>query len=109
MNRITENMVEISCTKIKCIQAYQHYKTIGEHKSAILMQVIDKGKTPTEISSEIKKDRTTVSRHLSDLRELDLVELQPRGREAYYRATEPVKTLVEIGSMPKGRWPIDTN
>ncbi|MBM3910157.1 MAG: ArsR family transcriptional regulator [Thaumarchaeota archaeon] len=109
IGKITEELVELSCTRIKCIQAYNHYRIIGEHKSTILMKIIEKEKTPTEISSEIKKDRTTVSRHLSDLRELGLVEYYQRGRESYYGATEPVKILVEIDSMPKEKWPIGTD
>lgn len=109
VNKITKELAEISCIRIKCHQAYNNYNSISGHKSVILMQIMDKAKTPTEISSEIKKDRTTVSRHLHELHELGLAEFSQRGRESYYCATEAVQTLVDVGSMPKDRWPIDTD
>lgn len=106
--RITKEIMEFSCKKVKCYQAYAHFKDIRQHKYEILTRVIEKEKTPTEISSEIQKDRTTISRHLGELKEIGLVDQYTKGRESYYRATEPVKILLEIESLPKGMWNYDS-
>lgn len=105
--KINEETITLACKRIKCYQAYHHYRNIGEHKINILRWVIENEKTPTEISSEIQKDRTTVSRHLNELKDLELVEQRSKGRESYYRATEPVRILTEIDSLPKGVWNFD--
>lgn len=105
--KITKEIMELSCKKIKCYHAYKYYHELREHKYEILIRVIEKEKTPTEVSSEIQKDRTTVSRHLSEMKELGLVDQWQRGRESYYKATESVKILMEIDSLPKGVWNID--
>lgn len=107
--KITKEIMEFSCKKVKCYQAYKHYKDIRQHKYEILTKIIETEKTPTEISSEIQKDRTTISRHLGELKEIGLVDQYTKGRESYYKVTEPVKILMEIESLPKGVWNHDSS
>ena len=103
-HKVTADIAENSCRYVKCYHAYENYYDLSEHKMTILNKVIDKEKTPTEISSDLKKDRTTISRHLSELYDMGLVKLEIHGRESHYRATEPVRILREIKTLPKGVW-----
>lgn len=104
--KATSEIASKACKITKCFQAYTEFENISRTKMEVLQQILKSGKTPTEISSILKKDRTTISRHLGDLRELGLVDFRPRGRESVYEATEPVKVRFEIVQMPKGGWEI---
>lgn len=103
-HKVIADIAEEACKYIKSYHAYRNYDDLSEHKMIIIDKVIDNEKTPTEISSDLKKDRTTISRHLSELHDLGLVKLETRGRESRYRATEPVRILREIRAMPKEVW-----
>lgn len=103
-HKVTIDVAEDACKYVKCYQAYKYYKDLNEHKMIIICEVIDTEKTPTEISSNLQKDRTTISRHLNELHGMGLVRLETHGRESRYRATEPVRILKEIMTMPKEVW-----
>jgi predicted transcriptional regulator/energy-coupling factor transporter ATP-binding protein EcfA2 len=103
-HKVSVDIAEEACKSVKCYHAYRNYDELSEHKMVIINKIIDIEKTPTEISSDLKKDRTTISRHLSELHDLGLVKLETRGRESRYRATEAVRILKEIRAMPKEVW-----
>jgi hypothetical protein len=50
-----------------------------------------KERSATDIAEEIRKDRTTVSRYLIELKDLDLITFNTHGRELLYKATLPTK------------------
>jgi len=102
--KVDSEIATRACKINKCFQAFTRFGEVSQTKLLVLKQVIKGGKTPTEISSILGKNRTTVSRHLSDLREEGLVEFTTRGRESVYEACEPVKIRFEIENMPKGEW-----
>ena len=103
-HKITAAIAEDACKRVQCYHAYSYYRDLNEHKMIIIDEVTDKEKTPTEISSNLQKDRTTISRHLNELHGMGLVGLETHGRESRYKATEPVRILKEIMAMPKGVW-----
>jgi predicted transcriptional regulator len=102
--KVTSDMAIRACKITECLQALTEFGNLGRTKMEVLEQILKIGRTPTEISSVLKKDRTTISRHLNELREMGLVEFVTRGRESVYEATEPTKVRIEIESMPKGEW-----
>jgi len=102
--KVTLDIASRVCKVTKCFQAFTEFENISQIKIEVLQQILKSGRTPTEISSILRKDRTTISRHLNDLRELGLVEFTTRGRESVYEISEPLKVRFEIESMPKGEW-----
>ncbi|MCD6535741.1 MAG: ArsR family transcriptional regulator [Thaumarchaeota archaeon] len=102
--KVTTDIATEACKILKCFHAFHEFKKISRVKIEVLQQILDQGKTPTEISAIMGKDRTTISRHLNELRRLGLVEFRARGRESVYRATEAVRIRFEIEHMPEGRW-----
>ena len=68
----------------------------------ILNEILVYGKSPSSLSLKINKDRTTISKHLSELKELGLVVYTTKGRKSIYEATEPIKIRMEIEAIPKG-------
>ncbi|MBI4258115.1 MAG: ArsR family transcriptional regulator [Thaumarchaeota archaeon] len=102
--KVTADIALQACKIEKCYQAVEEYPNLSQFKREVLEQVIFSGKSPTEISSTIRKDRTTVSRHLMDLKEAGLVDFTPRGRESVYQAVLPTRILYEISRMPKEVW-----
>ena len=97
--RVTREIAAKACKITKCFHSCTEYKNISRTKMTILQQIIKRGMTPTEISSILRRDRTTISRHLGELRKMGLVDLRTRGREAVYEATEAVKIRFEIESI----------
>lgn len=100
--KVTTKIAIRACKITKCFQAYTEFEKLTRTKKEVLQQVIRGPKTPTEISLILKKDRTTISRHLSDLKERGLVKFKSRGRESMYEATEPTKIRLELELMPNG-------
>jgi len=100
--KVTQDIAVKACKITKCFQAYTEFENLTRFKREVLQQVLKKPRTPTEISSILTKDRTTISRHLGDLRDIGLVDFEPKGRESMYVATEAVKIRFEMELMPKG-------
>jgi DNA-binding transcriptional ArsR family regulator len=100
--KVTRDIAEQACNITKCFQAHKELDNISRIKRDVLNQILKGSKTPTEVSSALRKDRTTMSRHLSDLKDLGLVRLETRGRESVYEATDAVKARIEIELMPGG-------
>jgi len=100
--RVTLEVAKKACRITRCLQAYENFEKIGSIKREVLQTVLDRERSPTEISSVLRKDRSTISRHLSDLRELGLVEFRTRGRESVYKVTLPVKIRFELENLPSG-------
>jgi len=100
--KVTVDIAMRACKITKCFQACIEFEKLTRTKKEVLHQVLRGPKTPTEISLILKKDRTTISRHLNDLKESGLVEFKPRGRESMYEATEPAKIRFELELMPEG-------
>jgi DNA-binding transcriptional ArsR family regulator/guanylate kinase len=98
-DKVTENIATMACKATKSNQAKQGLN-LPKAKLEVLENVLV-GRTPTELSSKLQKDRTTVSRQLNDLKKDDLVEANPRGRETVYKATEPVRIALELRAMPE--------
>lgn len=98
--KVTSEIALQSCRLVKCVQA-KEYQNLSDTKRQVLEQVVYVEKSPTEVAAKMGKDRTTISRHLNDLKEMDLVNFSSRGREASYKATLPVRILYEMDYVPK--------
>jgi len=98
-HKVTKNIILAACKIIKCFQAYENYDKISNYQYAVLSKVIDKSKSPIEISVEIQKDRTTVSRHLKELKDQGLIEPIKDGKGSRYRITKPARIFMEIKSL----------
>lgn len=101
---VSGDLATKACKITGCLQAVCEFERMSHAKMNVLERVLDSGKTPTEISAELGRDRTTISRHLNDLRKLGLVEFVAKGRESVYKATRPAKVRFEIERMPNWRW-----
>ena len=98
--RVTSQIALQACRQIKCQQAKKEYENLSDVRKEIIDKIIFKTRTATDIAAEIRKDRTTVSRYLNELKDLDLITFNTHGRETVYKATSPTQILFEMEHMP---------
>ena len=98
--RVTSQIAIQACRQIKCQQAKKEYENLSNVRKEIIDKIIFKTRSATDIAAEIRKDRTTVSRYLNELKDLDLITFNTHGRETVYKATLPIQILYEMKGMP---------
>ena len=98
--RVTSQIAIQACRQIKCQQAKKEYENLSDVRKEIIDKIIFKARSATNIAAEIRKDRTTVSRYLNELKDLDLITFNTQGRETVYKATLPTQILFEMEHMP---------
>ncbi|HEX5892496.1 MAG TPA: winged helix-turn-helix domain-containing protein [Nitrososphaeraceae archaeon] len=98
--RVTSQIAIQACRQIKCQQAKKEYENLSNVRKEIINKIIFKTRSATDIAAEIRKDRTTVSRYLNELKDLDLITFNTHGRETVYKATLPTQILYEMNHMP---------
>jgi predicted transcriptional regulator/ABC-type cobalamin/Fe3+-siderophores transport system ATPase subunit len=98
--RVTSQIAIQACRQIKCQQAKKEYENLSNVRKEIIDKIIFKTRSATDIAAEIRKDRTTVSRYLNELKDLDLITFNTHGRETVYKATLPTQILYEMKRMP---------
>ena len=98
--RVTSQIAIQACRQIKCQQAKKEYENLSNVRKEIIDKIIFKTRSATDIAAEIRKDRTTVSRYLNELKDLDLITFNTHGRETLYKATLPTQILYEMKLMP---------
>jgi hypothetical protein len=98
--RVTSQIAIQACRQNKCQQAKKEYENLSNVRKEIIDKIIYKTRSATDIAAEIRKDRTTVSRYLNELKDLDLITFNTHGRETVYKATLPTQILFEIEYMP---------
>jgi hypothetical protein len=98
--RVTSQIAIQACRQIKCQQAKKEYEYLSEIRKEIIYKIIFKERSATDIAAEIRKDRTTVSRYLNELKDLDLITFNTQGRETVYKANLPTQILYEMEHMP---------
>ncbi|MDQ4022532.1 MAG: hypothetical protein M3224_02255 [Thermoproteota archaeon] len=98
--KVTSQIAIQACRQIKCQQAKKEYENLSNVRKEIIDKIIFKTRSATDIAAEIRKDRTTVSRYLNELKDLDLITFNTHGRETVYKATLPTQILYEMKLMP---------
>ena len=98
--RVTSQIAIQACRQIKCQQAKKEYENLSDVRKEIIDKIIFKARSASDIAAEIRKDRTTVSRYLNELKDIDLITFNTQGRETLYKATLPTQILFEIEHMP---------
>ena len=98
--RVTSQIAIQACRQIKCQQAKKEYENLSDVRKEIIDKIIFKARSATDIAAEIRKDRTTVSRYLNELKDLELITFNTHGRETVYKATLPTQILYEMKLMP---------
>ena len=98
--RVTSQIAIQACRQIKCLQAKKEYENLSNVRKEIIDKIIFKTRSATDIAAEIRKDRTTVSRYLNELKDLDLITFNTHGRETVYKATLSTQILYEMKRMP---------
>lgn len=98
--RVTSQIAIQACRQIKCQQAKKEYENLSDVRKEIIDKIIFKARSATDIAAEIRKDRTTVSRYLNELKDIDLITFNSQGRETLYKATLPTQILFEMELMP---------
>jgi len=98
--RVTSQIAIQACRQIKCQQAKKQYENLSDVRKEIIYKIMFKERSATDIAAEIRKDRTTVSRYLNELKDLDLITFNTHGRETVYKANLPTQILFEIEHMP---------
>ena len=98
--RVTSQIAIQACRQIKCQQAKKEYENLSDVRKEIIDKIIFKARSATNIAAEIRKDRTTVSRYLNELKDIDLITFNTQGRETLYKATLPTQILFEMEHMP---------
>ena len=98
--RVTSQIAIQACRQIKCQQAKKEYENLSDVRKEIIDKIIFKARSASDIAAEIRKDRTTVSRYLNELKDIDLITFNTQGRETLYKATLPTQILFEMEHMP---------
>ena len=98
--RVTSQIAIQACRQIKCQQAKKEYENLSDVRKEIIDKIIFKARSATDIAAEIRKDRTTVSRYLNELKDIDLITFNMQGRETLYKATLPTQILFETEHLP---------
>jgi predicted transcriptional regulator len=98
--RVTSQIALQACRRIKCLQAKSEYDNLSDVRKEIIRKIMFKERSAADIAAEIRKDRTTVSRYLNELKDLDLINFNTNGRELLYKATLPAQILYEMEHMP---------
>lgn len=98
--RVTSQIAIQASRQIKCQQAKKEYENLSDVRNEIVHKIVFKERSATDIAAEIRKDRTTVSRYLNELKDLDLITFNTHGRETLYKATLPTQILYEMKLMP---------
>jgi DNA-binding transcriptional ArsR family regulator len=92
-----------ACKITRIYFAKENFEKVSKSKMEVLEYLINDEKTPTELSSSLLKDRSTISRHLNDLKEMELVTMHKRGRDSVYKITEPMKIQIELNILSQMR------
>jgi predicted transcriptional regulator/ABC-type cobalamin/Fe3+-siderophores transport system ATPase subunit len=98
--RVTSQIALQACRQIKCQQAKKEYENLSDVRKEIIRKIMFKERSAADLAAEIGKDRTTVSRYLNELKDLDLITFNTHGRELLYKATLPTQMLYEMEHMP---------
>jgi len=100
-NIVTEDIANRACNISKSFRVKEGIKALTKTKIELVSKIIEKGNSPTELSSILQKDRTTISRQLNELKRQGLVETTYVGRESIYKATLPSRIAYELRRMPE--------
>ena len=73
---------------------------LSETKHLILEKTLvssdPRGLNPSKIAKELKKDKSTISYHLRDLKKNDLIKKESYGRQTFYTPQKLAKPLIQI-------------
>lgn len=98
---VTEDVAKRACDITKSLRAKEGIKELTKTKNELIGKIIEKGNSPTDLSSLLQKDRTTISRQLNDLKRQGLVDTTYAGRESIFKATSPSRIAFELKRMPE--------
>lgn len=75
-------------------------RSLSETKSHILEKTLTasdpRGLNPSKIAKELKKDKSTISYHLRDLKNQKLIEKESYGRQTFYTPNPIAKPLIQL-------------
>jgi len=98
--KITKDVVLLAAKRCGSYFALHNLEKLSNTKKGILTEIMSIGKTnPTQLSKILKKDRTTISRHVSEFNNLNLISYKIVGREAIFSLREAVKIKMSIDMM----------
>lgn len=100
-NIVTEDLAKKACLSTKSLKVSEAVKEITKIKNDLFVKVIETGLSPTELSSILQKDRTTISRQLNELKRQGIVEAKYVGRETLFQATLPARIAYELSKVPE--------
>jgi len=98
--KITKDLVLLAAKRCGSYYALHNLEKLTSKKNELLTNIMKIGTTnPTQLSKLLNKDRTTISRHVSDFNNLNLLSYKIIGREAIFSLTEAVKIKLSIDKM----------
>ena len=75
-------------------------KTLSDTKNHIIEKIMLsrdlRGVSPSELSNDLKKDKSTVSYHLRELLKKDLLKKQSHGRQTFYTTRSSIKPILQL-------------
>ncbi len=85
--------------RLHIIDANERVQNLSESKLTVLKQILqlpdDRGVQPGTLVDELHRDKSTISYHLRELSEAELVERDREGRRAFYRVTETMEPFIQ--------------
>lgn len=96
---VSKDVAKRACNITKSYRAKEGIKELTKTKNELVGKIIETGCSPTELSSILQKDRTTISRQLNELKRQGLVETTYMGRESIFKATLPSRIAYELKRM----------
>lgn len=92
--------VEAAGERLHLSNALERIYDLSDAKMEILRWVLlsldERGRSPGDLVDKLDRDKSTISYHLSTLRDEGMVESQREGRHAYYQVTEALKPFVQL-------------
>lgn len=95
----TESVEDVAA-KLGILGVEEKLQSLTEFKTKVLEKIIvsedPRGLSPSQLAKDVKKDKSTISYHLRDLKKKNLVEKKGYGRKTFYTAKGSVKPIVQL-------------
>jgi DNA-binding transcriptional ArsR family regulator len=103
---LDEEVVAAAAEKMGLDGLEEEVYGLPESRLRILTQILldtdQRGTQPSHLVENLHKDKSTVSYHLRELRDAEIVESERSGRMAFYSIREPAKPIVQSRVIQQG-------
>ncbi|ERG93132.1 MAG: uncharacterized protein conserved in archaea, partial [Haloquadratum walsbyi J07HQW1] len=103
---VDSDAVSAAAEKLGLVGMEKEVYSIPESRLTVLTRMLldtdERGMQPSKLVDLLNKDKSTVSYHLRELRDAEIVESERSGRRAFYSIREAVKPIVQSRVVQQG-------